>query len=131
MSADFAARMAADKFVAGCGIELVESAPGRAVARVTVATRHLNGADVAQGGLIFTLADFAFAAAVNAHGPLALGVNASIAYHKIAVTGDVLRAEARELSQGRSLGSYLVEVRNQRDEAIATFTGTAYRPKSG
>ena len=36
----------------------------------------------AQGGAIFTLADFTFAAASNAHGIVAVGINVNITYLK-------------------------------------------------
>ena len=78
---------AADAFarLTGCGSSGV--GPGHAVAEMILAPHHLNGAQTVHGGALFTLADFAFAAAVNAGGQLALSINASIAYHRGAVAG--------------------------------------------
>lgn len=87
---------------------------------------HWNGMDNVQGGAIFTLADFTFAAASNSHGTVAVAVNASITFMKAAKTG-VLRAEAKELSKNYRLGSYVVEVRDDAGELIAVFQGLAYR----
>ena len=60
----------ADRFATGIGIELLEVKEGYARARMEVSERHLNAAGVMQGGAIFTLADYAFAACSNSHGTL-------------------------------------------------------------
>jgi hypothetical protein len=49
------------------GMELVSCEPGRAVLRMTVRERHLNGHKICHGGFIFTLADSTFAFACNSH----------------------------------------------------------------
>lgn len=61
------ATFAADRFAteaAGCEIRLAE--PGHAICAMTLHPHHLNAAGTPQGGAIFTVADFAFAVAVNA-----------------------------------------------------------------
>ena len=52
-----------DHFAMDAGIELKEAKPGYAVACVNVIEKHLNAGGVVQGGLLFTLADLAIAAA--------------------------------------------------------------------
>src|SRR5208337_5123335 len=91
-------RLKNDKFAERCNIELLSVTPGRASARMTLHPHHLNGIGTVQGGAIFTLADFAFAAAANSHGTVAVAVNASITFMKAAVAG-TLWAEARELAR--------------------------------
>ncbi|MGH7969662.1 MAG: PaaI family thioesterase [Limisphaerales bacterium] len=120
--------LAKDQFATHCGIELVSVEPGRARARMTVQAQHLNGIGIAQGGAIFTLADFAFAAASNSHGTVAVAVNVSISFIK-AVPACTLFAEALELARSARLGSYTVEVRDEADELIAVFQGMVYRKK--
>ena len=61
-----------DQFAKHSGIELLSVALGQAIARMTVHPWHLNGVGTVQGGAIFTLADFAFAAACNSHGKVAV-----------------------------------------------------------
>ena len=56
-----------DRFAAAAGAQVVHVEEGCAKAVMMVEERHLNGANVCQGGAIFTLADLAFAAAVNSH----------------------------------------------------------------
>src|SRR5690606_15864908 len=62
------------------GIELLEVGEGRARARMPIQSFHMNSANVVHGGAVFTLADFAFAAASNSHGQLALSISASIMF---------------------------------------------------
>ena len=115
-----------DQFAKHCGIELVSVAPGRAVTRMTVQPRHFNAIGIVQGGAIFTLADYAFAAASNSHGTVAVGVNVSITYLKSADSG-VLTAEAREVSLNPKLASYAVNVTDASGGLIAVFQGLVYR----
>ena len=115
-----------DRFAKRCGIELVSMAPGHAVARMKIGPEHLNGYRTVQGGAIFTLADFAFAAASNAHGTVAVGINVSINFIKAATAG-TLQAEARELARNPKLGTYLVNVTDAQGELVAVFQGLVYR----
>jgi acyl-CoA thioesterase len=89
---------------------------------------HLNGLGSVQGGAIFTLADYAFAAAANSHGTVAVAINVSITFMKAAATG-TLWAEAREVSKNFKIGSYVVEVKDDQGDLVATFQGLAYRKK--
>ncbi len=115
-----------DRFARLAGIDLVESRAGYARVKMTVTPEHLNGAGTVHGGAFFTLADFAFAVASNSHGTLAVAATAHIAF-LAAVTGGTLTAEAREVSLGRKLATYTVELRNDEGELVALFSGTAYR----
>ena len=117
-----------DRLCVALGIQVTDISLGAATTSMTIAEMHLTGADVAQGGAIFTLADLAFGAAANSHGTLALGVNANIAYTKAATTGS-LTAHARETAASGPLATYVVEVKNQEGETVATFQGTAYRKR--
>jgi acyl-CoA thioesterase len=118
--------LAKDRFAAHCGIELLSISAGQARARMTLRPDHLNGLGSVQGGAIFTLADFAFAAASNSHGTVAVAINVSISFMKAAHTG-ALWAEAREVSRSFKLGSYTVEVKDDAGDLVALFQGMAYR----
>ena len=48
-----------DRFAVHAGAELLEIKEGYARARMLVTEKLLNGADVCQGGALFTLADLA------------------------------------------------------------------------
>ncbi|MGB9668389.1 MAG: PaaI family thioesterase [Thermosulfidibacteraceae bacterium] len=104
---------------------VVEASYGRATVEMVVLERHLNAAGVCQGGVIFTLADLAFAIASNSYGKLALAIDSSIRYMKSAFLGDKLIAKAFELGRTNKLGFYRVDI--ERDgEKIAFFEGTVF-----
>ena len=115
-----------DKFAERTNIELLSVSPGQARAKMTLHPHHLNGYGTVQGGAIFTLADFAFAAASNSHGNVAVAINVSITFMKAGTTG-TLWAEAKEVSKNIKLGSYTVEVKDDQGELVAVFQGLAYR----
>ncbi len=118
--------MAQDRFAAHCGIELVSVTTGCARAKMKVEPTHWNGVGTAQGGAIFTLADFAFAAASNSHGTVAVAINVNISFVKAVKTG-TLWAEAREISRNFKIGNYTVEVKDDQGELVAIFQGMVYR----
>lgn len=108
------------------GIELLEASAGKARVRLKLEKRHLNGLGIAQGGAIFTLADFALAAAANAYGEPAVSIQANISYIK-AISSGILYATATEESHTTRLGTYLVRVTNEADELLAMMQATIYR----
>jgi len=123
---DIKAKLAADQFAKHAGIELVAISPGQASARMKLQPFHLNGLGSVQGGAIFTLADFTFAAAANSHGIVSVAVNVSITFMKAVVSG-TLTAEAREVALNPKLGTYTVNVSDEHGHLVAVFQGLAYR----
>jgi acyl-CoA thioesterase len=117
-----------DQFASRAGIELLSVTPGHATAKMTLHPHHLNSLKTVQGGAIFTLADFAFAAAANAHGTIAVAINVNITFMKAAAVG-TLWAEAREVSKNFKIGTYAVEVKDDQGDLVAQFQGLAYRKK--
>ena len=115
-----------DRLAALLGIELVEAAPGMAVVRMTLREDHHNALGIAHGGAIFSLADFAFAVASNAHGRAAVAINVSISYMKAVSTG-TLTARAEEVTATNRLGTYLIRVTDEEDNLVALFQGLVYR----
>ena len=105
------------------GIRVDVPEAGRAVARMTVREDMVNGFGVCHGGLLFTLADTAFAFACNGYDDVTVAAAASIDFLRPARLGDELQANARQDYRGSKSGFYTVEVRNQRDEAVAIFRG--------
>jgi acyl-CoA thioesterase len=74
--------LAADKFALNAGIILTHLSPGYAKAQMEITPAHLNGGGVCQGGAIFTLADFAVAAAANSHGILSFSVFSTVNFFR-------------------------------------------------
>ncbi len=105
------------------GMELVRCEPGRAMLRMQVRERHLNGHRICHGGFIFTLADSTFAFACNSHNKVTVAAGCSIEFLKPGQLGDVLTCEGVEqVLQGRH-GIYDMKVSNQRGEVVAMFRG--------
>ena len=83
MNNDITGNVKDDRFAKYVGIELVEVREGYAVAELIVRDDHLNGVNSVQGGAIFTLADYAFAAASNSYGFITVGINVNISYYYV------------------------------------------------
>ncbi len=107
------------------GIEIEIPEPGSAVATMTVRKDMVNGFDLCHGGLIFTLADTAFAFACNAYDDVTVAGSGTVEFLRPAFVGDELRAVALEEHRGKRSGVYAVEVVNQRNEFVALFRGRA------
>jgi acyl-CoA thioesterase len=115
--------LADDRASASLGIELVELTAGRAVARMTVTSGMVNGHAIAHGGLVFTLADSAFAVACNTHGLVTVASGADITFVAPARLGDVLVAEAVEQARYGRSGVTDVQVRTEDGTLVALFRG--------
>lgn len=121
--------MARDTFSQWLGVELVEVAAQRAVIRMTVREEMANGFGVVHGGIVYSLADSAFAFAVNSGGEITVAVDCSISYPAAVRAGDVLTATAIEQTATNRLAFCEVTVRNQDDAVVGHFRGTAYRTR--
>jgi acyl-CoA thioesterase len=119
------AMMAADRASAALGIELVEHGEGWARTRRQVRADMVNGHDIAHGGLVFTLADTAFACACNSWGPVTVAAGAEVVFVASARLGDVLEAEARVRTRFGRSGVYDVTVRRA-DDVVAEFRGRSH-----
>ena len=120
------AMMAKDEASRRLGIELIDQGEGRAVTRMTVRDDMVNGHDMAHGGLIFALADTAFACAFNSFGPVTVAASAEIVFVAPARAGDVLEAEAVLRTRFGRAGLYDVTVRRGGD-IIAEFRGRSHQ----
>ena len=115
-----------DTFALHAGLELLEVKSGTAKVRMEVKPFHINGVGLVHGGALFTLADFAFAAAANSHEEVAVAINASISYLK-GVKAGTLYAEAEEISNSRKISVYSIRVTDDAGQLIAMFQGMAYK----
>ncbi len=123
------AQLCADKMFANdraskaLGVEIEIPAVGSAIATMYVRGEMVNGFDICHGGLVFALADTAFAFACNAYDELTVAGSGNIEFLRPSVRGDKLRAVATELHRGTRSGLYKVEVKNQDDKLVALFQG--------
>lgn len=117
-----------DQFAASNGIRLLTCKPGYAKAQVQIEDKHLNGAGVVHGGLIFTLADFCFGVATNTYGQVSLSINASISFLAKRNKG-VLMGECKEIARSNKLSTCDINIYDEQGELLANFKGTAYITK--
>ena len=114
-----------DHFAATSGVRLTELRPGFAKADLTVEDRHMNSVGIVQGGAVFTLADFAFGAASNSRGKVAVAINTSLSFLKATESGTLI-AEATEIARSRRISTCTVRITNGAGDLVALFQGTAY-----
>jgi len=115
----------ADRYAVFTGIQIDQVEEGFAVCSLIISEKHLNAGDTVQGGVIFTLADFAFAVASNSYGKLTLSLNNNISYLH-ATRGDTLFATAKKISSSKKVCNYEVEVTDNLGVTIAKMTATGF-----
>lgn len=108
-------------------IALDEIRPGYARMTLRVTEDMVNGHGMCHGGLIFTLADSAFAYSCNSHNHNAVASGCAIEYLAPAHVGDVLTAIGEERALAGRNGIYDIDVRNQDGKLIAVFRGKSHR----
>ena len=117
-----------DIFRENLGIQVVEVKDGYANLSLKITKDHTNSLGAAHGGVIFSLADCAFAEACNYGDTVAVAVQVSINYLKPAFEGANLTAEAVRVSDGKTLGLYYVTI-SKADKKIAVFSGLAFKTR--
>jgi acyl-CoA thioesterase len=108
-------------------IVLDEIRPGYARMSLHVTEDMVNGHGMCHGGLIFTLADSAFAYSCNSHNHNAVASGCAIDFLAPAHVGDVLTAVAEERALAGRSGIYDIDVTNQNGKRIAVFRGKSQR----
>lgn len=121
-----------DLFAESLGMVIEQAAPGHAVCSVRLGPQHCNGLGRVQGGLIFTLADYAFAAAANNAGHTTVSLTSTITFLR-PPEGALLRAEARARREGGRVGYYQVSVTDEQNRLVAevVVTGFHLAPEGG
>lgn len=116
-----------DPYAGWLGIEILELAPGYCRAAMRLGAHMLNFQGNPHGGAIFSLADYAFGAACNAHGDPAVALSVTIQFLATVRPGARLVAEARAERQGRRAGFYVMTVTAEDGTVVATCQAVALR----
>ena len=116
-----------DRAAQTLGMSRVSIAPGQATLQMVVRPDMTNGHHICHGGLIFTLADTAFAYACNSYNQTTVASGCNIDFLAPAREGDTLEAVAIERSAAGRTGVYDVDVRVVGGGAVALFRGKSYR----
>ncbi|QGZ55661.1 hydroxyphenylacetyl-CoA thioesterase PaaI [Paraburkholderia acidiphila] len=129
MSPDELARAAAlamyesDGCTRALGMELLEVRAGYARLSMAVRPEFLNGHQTCHGGMIFSLADSAFAFACNSYNINTVAAGCSIEFLRPVLRDEVLTAEAVEQVLSGRNGVYDIRVTNRAGETVALFRG--------
>jgi len=108
-------------------MKIVRVAAGRVSLSMLVRADMLNGHGSCHGGVLFSLADTAFAFACNTYNTVTVAAGATIDFLLPAKQGDELTAVATELWRSRRSGVYDVAIINQRQERVALFRGRSHQ----
>ena len=115
--------MQRDQASAALGMVVEVDEPGRSVVSMRVREDMTNGFAITHGGLVFALADTAFAIACNEDERVTVAAGADITFLKSTRAGQTLTAEAvRRTVSGRT-GLYDVTITDETGEVVAEFRG--------
>ncbi|WP_232358094.1 hydroxyphenylacetyl-CoA thioesterase PaaI [Paraneptunicella aestuarii] len=109
------------------GMEIIDVDEGYAVMTMTIREDMLNGHQTCHGGMLFSLADSAFAFACNSQNHAAVAANCTIDFIRPARVNDVLTATAKAQHQGKRSGIYQITITNQENKLVALFKGNSAR----
>ncbi len=116
-----------DRAAQALGMKIVRIQPGSALLTMAVRSDMVNGHHICHGGMIFSLADTAFAYACNSYNKNTVASACHIDFLAPAREGDMLEAEAIEQSAAGRTGVYDITVRIAGGKTVALFRGKSYR----
>jgi acyl-CoA thioesterase len=120
-----------DRASAMLGMTVEVDEPGQAVVSMTVREDMLNGFAITHGGLVFALADTAFALACNEDQRVTVAGGADITFLKATTAGQTLTANAaRRVVSGRT-GLYDVTVTDELGDVVAEMRGRSIATNRG
>src|SRR5215467_8397146 len=107
--------------------EILKMDAGYCLMKMKVRIEFLNGVGILHGGVVFGIADTAFAYASNSHNRMAVALDVSISYPNAGYENDELTIEAKEVYLGDKTAIYQITVSNQKNKLLGLFNGTVYR----
>ena len=117
-----------DTFAYGrVGCRITEASRGHGVAELELDDNHCNAEHNVMGGVIFTLADYAFAAATMFGEASSTTLTATIEFIR-ATKGSKLIATCDIDHGGRKVGFYTIDVKDDLGQLVARMVSTCYRP---
>lgn len=112
-----------DRSSQAMGMQIDRIAAGEAQLSMTVRADMINGNDICHGGIMFMLADSAFAFACNGYNQKAVAHHCSVTFIAPAFEGDRLTAVAQEQHRAGRSGIYDATVTRQDGTVVAEFRG--------
>ena len=105
------------------GIKIEDANVGYSRISMQIRDDMLNGHRIAHGGMIFALADTAFAYACNSRNVSTVAQSANIVFLSPGKSGARLTAEAKEKTLEGRTGVYDITVRGEDGRTVAEFQG--------
>ncbi|MDQ1174599.1 acyl-CoA thioesterase [Microbacterium testaceum] len=105
------------------GMVVEHDAPGESRVSMTVRDDMLNGFAITHGGLVFTLADTAFAIACNEDERVTVAGGADITFLKSTIAGQTLTATAARRARSGRTGLYDIRVTDETGDLVAEVRG--------
>lgn len=108
------------------GMRVERDDDGIAVTSMVVRPELTNGFAITHGGLVFALADTAFAIACNDGGAMTVAQGADVTFLKSTHPGQTLTATAVRRTQRGRTGLYDVQVTDETGDVVAEFRGRSF-----
>lgn len=118
--------LAQEPYANHLGMKLKSLGKGKAEAELEVRSHMLNTHGTVHGAILFSLADYVFAAASNSYGKTAVGLTTTMNFMAPAKEGAILHASAVEEKRTFRLAWYKIKVECD-GELLATMDATVYR----
>lgn len=115
-----------DRFAFENGMRITEIGDGTATTVVDLNDHHRNAYGGVMGGVIFTLADYAFAACSNNIHKTTVAQQVSVNFLS-GTKGNRLTARAQCIKNGRTSVVINILVTDDTGRAVAQFVGTGYK----
>ncbi len=119
----------AEPYARYLGIKVLELSEGHSVVSMKVRKEYDNIFGITHGGAVFSLLDVAFGSAANSYGTIAVAININVSYIKPSLDGNILTAEANEVTRSNRISNFSITVRNEKDEILAVSLAVAYLKK--
>lgn len=119
--------MATDTYSQWLGITILDIKEGFCKLQMTVRAEMCNGHGITHGGISYAISDSALAFASNSRGQKCVSIETAIAHILPIFTDDILTVTCSEINCSKSLGRYVSEVHNQKNQLVARFNGTVFR----
>lgn len=119
----------AEPYARYLGIKLLELSEGHSIVMMKVRKEYDNIFGITHGGAVFSLLDVAFGSAANSYGTVAVAININVSYIKPSLNGNILTAEAIEVTRSNRISNFNITVKNEKDEILAVSQAVAYLKK--
>lgn len=115
-----------DRASAALGMVVERDEPGEAIVSMRVREDMTNGFAITHGGMVFALADTAFAMACNEDDGVTVASGADISFLKATRAGQTLTAHARRRTLSGRSGLYDVTITDETGDVVAEFRGRSF-----